>query len=99
MPDEQYLFDYKEIVETLVKKQGIREGEWRLLIEFGLGANNVPVGDNKIAPAVINIIQKIGIKRAEQPSNLSVNAAEVNPALNGAKKIAAKKAGGKKQQR
>jgi len=93
MADEQYLFDYKEIVEALIKRQGIHEGEWRIFIEFGLGAANVPISpDGSMqAPASITTVQKIGIKRAEQVNNLSVNAAEVNPSPKAAKRGASKK--------
>ena len=92
MADEQFLYDYKEVVEALLKRQGIHEGEWRIFIEFGLGAMNIktiPEGPSQ-APAAIATVQKIGIKRAEEPSNLSVNAAEVNPAPKGASKAAKK---------
>ena len=34
----QFKFDHKEVVEALIKKQGLHEGIWQLSIEFGFGA-------------------------------------------------------------
>jgi hypothetical protein len=80
MPEvTNYLFDYKEVAEALIKKQGIHEGLWHVAIEFGFGAQNVrtPLG---FAPAAIIPVQKIGLTRTDVVSNLTVDAAEVNPA-------------------
>jgi hypothetical protein len=78
----QYIFSHKEVAEALVKQQGIHEGLWGIYIEFGIGAANIgatPEGDN-VVPAAIVPIQKMGIQRFDEPSNLTVDAAEVNPA-------------------
>lgn len=78
----QFMFEHQEIAELLVKKQGIHEGLWMISIEFGQGAASIPTGpDGKtFQPAAINFVQHIGIKKHEgPPSNLTVNAAEVNP--------------------
>ena len=76
-----YMFGLKEVVELLIKQQGIHEGVWGISIEFGLSAANVPItpDGSTVAPAAITIIQKIGIRRAESPNNLTIDAAEVNP--------------------
>jgi len=75
------IFNYKEVVEALIKQQGIHEGIWALYVEFGLTAANVGVDDsgNNFAPAAIVPLQKFGIIRADKVSNISVDAAEVNP--------------------
>lgn len=78
----QFIFKYQEVVEALIKKQGIHEGNWRLLIEFGLSVTNVntvPEGEPRLMPATISLVQGIGILRTEETSNLSVDAAKVNP--------------------
>lgn len=99
------MFELHEIVELLIKKQGIHEGLWGISIEFGLAAANIPTGPDgtTLVPAALNFVQHIGIKKHEQPTNLTVDAAKVNPAPGGAKaaakKASAKKTGGKKQQR
>jgi hypothetical protein len=79
---DRYLFDFKELATAFVKLQDLHEGLWGVCIEFGLGAANVPTGtDGKtITPAAINFVQKIGVQRFPQANNLTVDAAEVNPA-------------------
>jgi hypothetical protein len=78
----QYVFDHKEVVEALVKKQNIHEGIWGIYIEFGLAAININSGaDGKtVTPSAIAGVQKIGIQRFPEPNNLTVDAAVVNPA-------------------
>lgn len=83
MPEvTQFLFDLKEVAETLIKKQGVHEGIWGVSIEFGLGALNMNTGpDNKTSiPTAIAGVQRIGIRRYDEENNMTVNAAEVNPA-------------------
>lgn len=80
----QYTFSFKEIVEALIKKQGIHEGLWGIYIEFGFSASNIntdPVGKH-LVPGAVNIVQRIGIQQFPEPSNLTVDAAEVNPKVN-----------------
>ena len=78
----QDMFDYQELVELMIKKQGLHEGLWMLSIEFGQAAASVPTGDGKtFMPAAINLVQRIGIKKheGELAGNLVVDAAVVNP--------------------
>ncbi len=76
----RYVFDHKEVVTALIKTQGLREGLWMLHLEFGLSATNIGPSDDNLVPAAIVGLIKIGLQRAEKPSNLSVDAGEVNPA-------------------
>ena len=73
-----YLFDYKEVAEALIKKQGLHEGHWGIGIEFGFGAQNVRVPTG-FAPAAIIPVQKIGLNKWDEPNNMTVDAAIVNP--------------------
>jgi hypothetical protein len=77
-----YAFDYKEVAEALIKKQGIHEGLWGVYMQFGIGAANISSGPSEptLLPAAIVPVVKIGIQRFDQPNSLTVNAAEVNPA-------------------
>lgn len=76
-----YLFDYKELAEALIKKQGIHEGLWGICMQFGIIAGNIPTdpSEQTILPAAIVPIVKVGIQRFDNPSSLTVDAAEVNP--------------------
>ena len=78
---DQYNFSYKEIVEALVKKQGLYEGLWALRVEFGLSAANIKTVEGSLdgMPAAIIPVVKLGIQRSSELNNLSVDAAVVNP--------------------
>ena len=82
MPETKSLtFTYKEVVEALIRYNNLHEGLWGLSIEFGLAAANVgpePGGD--LSPTAIIPVKKIGITRSNELNNLTVDAAEVNPA-------------------
>lgn len=75
---DSYLFDYREVAEALVKKLDIHEGFWGVGIEFGFAVNNIKT-PNGFAPAAILPVNKIGLNRWQEPNNLTVDAAEVNP--------------------
>jgi alcohol dehydrogenase class IV len=76
-----YLFSYQEVVEALIKHQGIHEGLWSLRVEFALGAANVHTtpGGAEMVPAAIIPLQSIGLQRSASLNNLTVDAAIVNP--------------------
>jgi len=89
---EKLVFDYKEIVTALLQKENIHEGIWALYMEFGIAAANMAFGvgeppegktpaeaPTEVTPTAIIPIQKIGIVRANHISNISVDAAIVNP--------------------
>jgi hypothetical protein len=75
----QFVFTYKEVVESLLKTQHIHEGIWGLYIEFGIAAANVGPDKESLKPAAIVPVVKIGLQKFEEENNLSVNAAIVNP--------------------
>jgi hypothetical protein len=75
-------FSYKEIVELLVKKQGIHDGIWGLYVKFGLGAINIgePSAPKVLTPTAIVSVQEIGLQKFDEENNLTVDAAVFNPA-------------------
>ncbi len=77
---EKITFSYKEVVEALIKQQGINEGKWALSIEFALAAVNAGPGPDELEPAVIIPVRKIGIVKTDEDTSLSVDASVVNPA-------------------
>ena len=88
---ERIMFSYQEVVECLLKEKGIHEGLWGISIGFGFGVVNASAVDEpeKFLPAAIIPVQEIGIQKFETESNLTVDAAKVNPRP--AKKTTAKK--------
>ncbi len=79
----EFFFDNQEVVEELIKKQGLHKGLWGLFFEIGLVGSNVNVlnklGKTTLTPAGMVLISRIGIRKENEPSDLTVDAAEVNP--------------------
>lgn len=95
---KQIVFDYREVVTALLRKENIHEGIWMLYIEFGLAAINAPIVDAKdempsedgnplerLMPVAMIPLKRIGIQRTEALSSLAVDAAVVNPKSSGKK--------------
>lgn len=80
---QEHVFEHKELVEALIKHKSIREGLWMLTVRFGLSATNVErTGDSgNINPAAIVPVLNVGIRRTDTMTSLTVDAAEVNPAV------------------
>jgi hypothetical protein len=75
----QLLFTHKEVVEALVKQQGLHEGLWMLYMEFGIQGVNMGPSDDLLVPGAIVPVQKIGLQRGTKENSLTVDAAKVNP--------------------
>lgn len=87
---QQYVFTYKEIAEALVKEQDIHEGLWGLYVEFGIAAANIGTTpeNTDVMPAAVIPLQKLGIQKFDEANNMTVDAAEVNPAPKAAQTVA-----------
>jgi hypothetical protein len=68
------------VVEALIRYNNIHEGLWGLYIEFGLAAANMGQAPEDILPTAIIPVKKIGVQRFNEANNLTVDAAEANPA-------------------
>jgi hypothetical protein len=82
MPEvNQYVFTHKELVEMMVKKAGLHEGKWTLLVNFTYAALMGGPSPEQIIPTAIAGVHSMGLQRAtpESPAALTVDAAEVNP--------------------
>lgn len=79
---DQYKFSHKDLVEALIKQQGLHSGVWKLTVEFGIGAANIGKNptDTEIFPAAIVPIVKFGLTRVDVEDSLAVDASRVNPA-------------------
>lgn len=80
--EPDYIFDHQDVVEALIRKQGLHEGLWRIVLELGLSAANVNSlkdGNTVLTPAGIVLVTRIGIVKTDEPSALAVDAAVVNP--------------------
>jgi hypothetical protein len=80
MPETgQITFSYKEVVTSLIKSQGLHEGLWALFVKFGIAAANVGPNKDELKPAAIIPILEMGLQKADEESNIAVDAAKVNP--------------------
>jgi len=77
---DKYSFTYKEVVEALIKKQGLHDGIWMLSVEFGIGAVNAGPTEDQVMPTAVVPVVKLGLAKTDKEGNLSVDAAKVNPA-------------------
>ena len=81
---KQYVFSYKEVVEALIKQQGIHEGLWGIFTRFGIQGANIagpdPTGEPLLPVAVVPVLE-VGIQRAEADKSVPgvCDAAVVNP--------------------
>lgn len=77
----QYNFSHKEMIETLIRKQGLNEGIWSLSFQLGFGATQVPspTGSSEPIPAAIVSIMSIGLQKTDKEGPLALDAAKVNP--------------------
>ncbi len=73
------ILNHKEVVEALIKQQGLHEGIWQLYVEFGIGAANVPTGENQLSPSAIVPINRIGLSRVDAENPIALDASKVNP--------------------
>lgn len=63
----------------LVRHANITSGHWGIYIRFALGATNIGPDKNNLMPAAIVPVAEIGISQFAEPSNLTVDASQVNP--------------------
>lgn len=76
---DRYVFSHSEVVEALIKQQGLHEGIWQLYVEFGIGAVNTGQDESTLNPTAVVPVLKLGLTKASHKSNLTADAAEVNP--------------------
>ena len=70
---------YRALAEVLVRANGLHEGIWRVYLRFGqpTGVNANFAG--RLAPSVFVPVMEIGLIRDTELTDLSVDAAVVNP--------------------
>lgn len=78
---ERRIFEFRELVEMMLRREKIREGKWVLAVEFGIGAGNLAEpGTNDARPAAFVPILNIGILRNDKTEldSLAVDAATLS---------------------
>lgn len=75
----QIAFSYREVAESLVKQADLHEGLWGVSVKFGMQASNFGPNEHDLKPTVIIPILEFQLTRFEKETNLTVDAAKVNP--------------------
>jgi hypothetical protein len=100
MPEPtQISFSHKEVATALLKEQKIHDGIWGVYIRFGIKGMNIGANDEDLQPSAIVPVLSIGLQKFDKVNNLSVDAAEVNPAPITLKRIGAGKTSAAKKKR
>ena len=78
---ERHIFTWQQVAVALVKARDVHEGLWRVGCRFDLMAAGVKLGKTGIqVPGAFIPIVEMNIARVETGDDLTVDAAEVNPA-------------------
>jgi hypothetical protein len=77
----QYTFKHREVLEALIKKAGLHEGKWQLVMMFGLNALNIGPNPEEVVPGAAIGIMSVGLVKAgpDAPASLVLDAGMVNP--------------------
>jgi hypothetical protein len=70
-------FTHKEVVEALIKYQGLKEGIWQLYLEFGIAGANVQFSPDEAHPSAVIPVKKIGLTKVDIEGLLAVNTASL----------------------
>ena len=74
---KHFKYSMPELTEALIKHQGLTEGKWMLVVEFGINAFNVGRDQESLSPAAVIPIVNVGLIKSEKENNLTVDAAEI----------------------
>jgi hypothetical protein len=82
----QYSLSLRELVELVVKQQEIHEGEWALMLGFGIGTSAFGPSPDQSFPGAMVTLNQVGIQRVMpglplQNPTLVIDAAKVNPRI------------------
>ena len=77
----QYSFSWLEVTELLIKKQNIHDGNWIVVVEYGIAAGMFGQNESDIKPGVLISGNSLQLVKAQPnaPTALVVDAATVNP--------------------
>lgn len=74
------MHSHKELTEILIKYHDIHEGYFALNVEFQVGFGMMGPTPNEAVPSVIAGLARVGLNKVSEPTEHTVDAADVNPA-------------------
>lgn len=86
---KKYYLDFREIAETIMKRENIHEGIWSIFVEFNYAATNLNSPSGTF-PSFITAVKSVGIFPAQEENNIAFDASKLNPAPKPKKKTKAK---------
>lgn len=72
-------FRLRDVAEALITLADIHEGLWQLQVVFGNSAANLNLNGHLVPTAITSVVG-LQVSRVEQADELTVDAAQVNPA-------------------
>jgi hypothetical protein len=86
MPDvNQYTVTLRDLIEILIKKSDVHEGNWALTVGWQIGTGTYGPSPEQSFPGIAATVTNVGIQRAapgtpiDAPGTIIVDAAQVNP--------------------
>ncbi len=74
----QIMYQHLELIEMMLRHQGIKEGHWVLSVNFGFGAGGIQQPDTQIVnPSAIVGVVGIGLQRSDPGAPQSVDASKL----------------------
>ena len=74
----QYQFTHKEVVEALVRKQGLTEGIWTLTLTLGLSVGNTGPDIDNLNPTAMVAVGAFGLSKTTEMTNLAIDASTLS---------------------
>lgn len=73
-------FTIKELIELLIKDQGLHEGYFDISVNYGIMMGGFLSPNGQTCPSAIVAIEGIGLKQVPELAGAALDAAVVNPA-------------------
>ena len=71
--EQPQFFSPQQVLKAILKQEGIEDGHWGLVLNFGFSAGNVGPSAQDLKPGAILSIRAIGIQKTEEDNSLTVN--------------------------
>lgn len=79
MADDKYIYDLRQLIEALIKDQGLHEGYWGIGLEFGFGAATFGQTAEEAMPTAFVQVSRVRLVRGESELPLCIDASKINP--------------------
>ena len=74
----QYMFPLKEVTEILIRRQGLKDGIWQIIFQFGLTGAVLPSPTGEATPAAIVPVLSVGLQKVDKESSIAIDASKLS---------------------